>query len=332
MVLKWKKTIAVFLTLVLLVFSLPVSSFAAVVSPDDLVGRWQRFGDGAEGTIVKVAKVANSYQATLEKATGTLVDLGFAAGDLKWKDVKSTGSGNYSGMDMFRYQDGGYEYRNSKLQIDSSGILKVYVAASAGTEVIIGVNQTWQKLADPVIVPVPVVDKPSAWAVAEINNAINYGLTTPKVLKNYQGNITREEFAEIAVRLYEKLTASTAQPIQTNPFKDTSNVEVLKAYNLGIITGISTTEFAPNSPATREQICSMLLRTIKKARTSFVVDISGVKVFADSKSISPYALEAVKQMNKLEIVKGSGENILPKNFASREQVILMIVRVYVAFR
>ena len=47
---------------------------------------------------------------------------------------------------------------------------------------------------------------PSNWAVPEIEKAKGYGLVTSKVLGNYQQSITREEFCELAVKLYEALS------------------------------------------------------------------------------------------------------------------------------
>ena len=313
------KPIAAIITVVFLILILPTIGIAAISSPDDIVGRWERFGDGAEGTIVTVAKVKNTYQATLQKVTGTLTELAFAVGDSKWKEVKWTTGTSYTGSDMFRFVDGGYEYRYSELKINSTDILEVYVADSGETEVIIGTYQTWRRL-------------PSVWAVPEIQKAVSYGLTTDKVLKNYQGNITREEFAEMSVKLYEVLTGSAAQPVSPNPFKDTNNPEILKANKLGIVTGITTDTFSSDSPATREQICLMLLRAIKAIEPGYVVDNSGIQAFADSKDISSWALEAVKQLNKLGVVNGvGGGKIGPKGNTTREQAIAMVKRVYEKF-
>ena len=314
---KFKKAGAVIIAVLLLMVSMPVPAGAAIGSnADDLIGRWERYGDGAEGTIVTVKKAGNIYQATLEKVKGTLVDLAFAVGDMKWKDVKWVSSGNYTGKDMFRYESGGYEYWNSALSIDSNGILKMSVAKSGDVDVSIGTYQTWRKLA-------------SSWAEPEIQKATEYGLTTTKVLRDYQGNITREEFCEMAVKLYEALSSMKAVPISPNPFTDSTNPEVLKAYKLGIVTGTSKTTFSPNNPATREQMSGMLLRTIKAARPAVIVDISGVQAFADEKEISTYAVEAVKFLNKLGVINGiGGGKIGPKANTTREQSIAMIKRVY----
>jgi hypothetical protein len=41
--------------------------------------------------------------------------------------------------------------------------------------------------------------------------------------------ITREEFCELAVLLYETMTGTTASPMSPNPFTDTTNSQILKA-------------------------------------------------------------------------------------------------------
>ncbi|MBG0764770.1 MAG: hypothetical protein H0S78_07770, partial [Tissierellales bacterium] len=74
----------------------------------------------------------------------------------------------------------------------------------------------------------------SAWAESELKEAFDYNLTYPDVMNNYKKNITREEFSTLVVRLYEELTGDEAK-IDKDPFFDTNNKEVLKAYNLGIV-------------------------------------------------------------------------------------------------
>ena len=297
-------------------------SYAATA--DSLIGTWERFGDTAEGTQVIVTKVDGYYQSKLLIVKGTLIDLGFAKDDLKWKELTFNNDGTYTGFDLFRYEYGGYEYRNCSMFIDSDGILKVSVANSGETEVIIGTYQTWRKISTG--------EQPSSWAIPEITLATQYGLTTDKVLRNYTGNITREEFCEIVIKLYEKLSNQVAMPVSPNPFSDTVNVEVLKAYNLGIINGTSATTFAPNSSATREQIAIMLLKALTKAKPSVVIDTTNVSPFSDQNQMASWAIEPIQFFNKNGIINGFGGGIIkPKGYTTREQAIAMIKNVYVKF-
>lgn len=95
-------------------------------------------------------------------------------------------------------------------------------------------------------------NEPSDWAVTEINRAIEEGIVTDRVTKNYQKEITREEFCELAVQLYRK-TAGKTITAADNPFTDTDNKEILKAYSLGIVSGVSETEFAPEGSVQRRE-------------------------------------------------------------------------------
>jgi len=125
----------------------------------------------------------------------------------------------------------------------------------------------------------------SSWAVDELDKAVTYGFITDKIADNMKGDITREEFAEIVVLLYEKLTGTTVTA-DANPFTDTTNPEIIKAARLGIVKGVGNNKFAPNSLVTREQIAVMLFRAIKLCAPSVNTDTSGVATFTDEGKIS----------------------------------------------
>jgi hypothetical protein len=157
-------------------------------------------------------------------------------------------------------------------------------------------------------------------------------LTTDKILNNFQRSITREEFCEIAVKLYEGLSGQTAAPISPNPFKDTVNTEILKANRLGIVFGTAADTFSPTSPVTRQEISVMLLRTMKVAQPGLDYSALGTATFADQSKISPWALEAIRYMNNIGIMKGTGNNnVSPLGNTSREQGIVLVLRTFEEF-
>lgn len=324
----FKKFFSLFLAFAILL-TLSETYVVNAVMVDPLIGRWERFGDGAEGTIVKVTNVNGVYQSVLEKVTGTLVDLSFAVGDLKWKDVTLSSGSTYSGKDMFRYQDSSaYEYVNIRMEIDANGTLKIATLDNVIENVIIGTYQTWRKLDS-----VNPADIPSSWAVSEIEQAKLYQLTTDKILGNYRANITREEFCEIALKLYESLSGTTATPYSPNPFTDTTNPQILKAYNLGIVNGKAITRFEPHSSATRAEISTMLLRAVKKLYPSMSINIANAVVFADESLIPAFSFEAVKYFNSQGIINGVGNNkFAPTVSMNREQAIALIKRIYEKYK
>ncbi|SCY90844.1 S-layer homology domain-containing protein [Alkaliphilus peptidifermentans] len=172
----------------------------------------------------------------------------------------------------------------------------------------------------------------SSWAVPEINEAIENNLITDKVMVDFGRDITREEFCELAIKLYEKMSGKTAQPSASNPFTDTKNPEVLKAYNLGIVQGVAPDKFAPNNSITRQEIATMLVRTLKNVMPE--LETSGAQftqVFYDAAEISDWAVENLRFLNHNDIFKGSQGYILPKAYTTREQAISLVKRVFDKF-
>lgn len=183
--------------------------------------------------------------------------------------------------------------------------------------------------------------KASDWAVDELKTAEESNLI-PKILENSDLTqmVTREEFAEISVKVYEALAKKTAEAAEANPFTDTANAEILKAYSLGITNGVTETEFEPDSNLTREQAAAMLSRAYMKAyEMEKLPDYEITKEFADDSSISDWAKESVYFMAANGVISGTDEtHFSPKYIseseresgygcATREQSLLIAVRI-----
>lgn len=119
----------------------------------------------------------------------------------------------------------------------------------------------------------------SDWAKPELQTAYDLGLI-PDILigADMTKPITREEFCELSVLLDEKVTGQVVQPVSPNPFTDTANPQILKAFQLGITTGTSTTTFSPGALINREQCAAMLFRAIKAMKPDGEFSITGVGV------------------------------------------------------
>ena len=188
----------------------------------------------------------------------------------------------------------------------------------------------------------------SDWAKSEIEKADALGLI-PDVLKGQDLTkpITRAEFAAVSVKTYEALSGTAAIPAVNNPFVDTADVEVLKAFNVGITAGISATEFEPDTLLNREQAATMLTRVFKKVSLAgwtiqtdgeFTLPYDMPVPFADDNSISDWAKDSVYFMAANEIIRGTENNnfspraVTPaeqaENYASatREQALAIAVR------
>ena len=170
--------------------------------------------------------------------------------------------------------------------------------------------------------------KASDWAEEELVTA-NKLEVIPEIFKKQDltQNITRKEFAHVAVKLYEKLTGNKATAVANNPFKDTDDVEVLKAYNIGITQGTGADTFTPDALITREQMATMMTRALTKAGIDTKVDLEKVTKFADDAEMHDWGKASIYYMSSIEIIKGVGNNTFNVlGNATREQAILISER------
>ena len=170
--------------------------------------------------------------------------------------------------------------------------------------------------------------KASEWAEEELDKA-NKMEIIPNKLKyaDLTANITRAEFAHVAVKLYEKLTGNKAIAVPNNPFIDTADEEVLKAYNLEITKGTSEVTFNPDDLITREQMATMMTRALTKAGIDTKVDLEKVNKFADDGEMHDWGKESIYYMSSIEIIKGVGNNTFNVlGNATREQALLISER------
>ncbi|HWQ30241.1 MAG TPA: hypothetical protein VN549_04550, partial [Negativicutes bacterium] len=170
----------------------------------------------------------------------------------------------------------------------------------------------------------------SSWAVPELERANTYGFITERMKEKMNAPITREEFSELAVVLYEKYTGVKAVAADMNVFADTVNPEIFKAYNLKIVKGTDADKrlFSPDDSTTREQVAVMLYRTIKamKPDADFRTDEAGG--FLDEADISGWAVEALEFMNLNGFMKDESGHIGPKGSCTREMAVLITTRIY----
>lgn len=173
----------------------------------------------------------------------------------------------------------------------------------------------------------------SSWAVPELDKAVTYGFITNSIKGNMQAPITREEFAELVMKLYENYTNTTVVYTPPAPFTDTDNIEIYKANQLGIVLGTNAVKklFSPDQNITREQIAAMLYRAITQMAPNGDLSTEGAEVFSDISSIYPSFIDSVKFLNKNGIMKTNNGKINPKDTATREQAVLMVVRIFEYF-
>lgn len=145
----------------------------------------------------------------------------------------------------------------------------------------------------------------SKWAETEMDKAYTSDLI-PESFENidFTDNITRKHFAAVSVKLYEKISNKDVVISIDNPFVDTNDSYVIKAYELGITKGVSNDKFSPNSEITREQMATMIYRTLDKAGIYTTIDINSVDKFVDDNEMHSWGKEPIYFMAKKGIIKG----------------------------
>ena len=113
------------------------------------------------------------------------------------------------------------------------------------------------------------------------------------------------------------------------PDADCNDHEVLKAFNVGLTVGASSTTFSPNMLLNREQAATMLTRVYKKVTmegrtidtdSQFKLDYTKPAPFVDDNLISDWAKDSVYFMVAKDIIKGIGGNkFAPKNTTTAEE-------------
>jgi hypothetical protein len=174
-------------------------------------------------------------------------------------------------------------------------------------------------------------DYPNAsnWALVELSMADDDGFVTESINSDFSKDITREGFCEIAVILYDRLGGT--QELETyNPFTDTTNPIIIKAYNAGIINGVGNNLFAPDANLSRQELCVMIIRAMKASGIRFGDDheYTYQQNYTDEDSISSWATTEVRVMNDFKIMNGTGDRLEPLASLSVEQAIIMLERTF----
>jgi hypothetical protein len=167
----------------------------------------------------------------------------------------------------------------------------------------------------------------SSWAEEELTKADEKQLIPESLVgADYTEPITREEFAHIIIKLYEAITGKIVAEVKDNPFTDTSDSEVLKAYSLGITNGTTKTTFSPKNLITREEMATMMTRALEKAGVATSQSSSKMK-FDDDNDMHDWGRDSIYFMANNDIIQGVGNNKFNvKGNASKEQALLISER------
>lgn len=177
----------------------------------------------------------------------------------------------------------------------------------------------------------------NAWAQPEIAEAIRLNLIPATMQRFYQGNMNRGYFCQLAMHVYEELQKTQLASNygnMINSFTDTTDPKIIRAAQLGIVTGYEDGSFQPNGAITRQEAATMLYRLARcfEAET----DVQNASAFMDQDEISGYAVDAVRYVSSSQdpvtnyfIMQGNNhQQFLPNDTYTRQQAFLTVLRLY----
>lgn len=172
------------------------------------------------------------------------------------------------------------------------------------------------------------------WAQEAINTMASLGIINGMDENTYapSDNITRAQFAKLIIKTLG-LTGTASEPFKDVTSKDWFYNDVALAYKHGIINGVSSTEFAPNKPITRQEMAVMMVRAIQLNQSIKAKDInSALKPFKDRNQIADWAKESVAIAVEQGLMNGvSTDTFSPTTNATRAQSAVIMYRFYNQF-
>lgn len=130
---------------------------------------------------------------------------------------------------------------------------------------------------------------------------------------------TREAFVDSLMKVFRNYYTYGVTINKT--FNDTTNQNVLMAYNLGIVNGTGGNNFSPYKQITREEAAVMIYNTIKYLKSP----VSSNMYIADKSDISSWAIEAINCLYANKIMNGNGYGYMyPKSTLTNSEALALL--------
>lgn len=189
----------------------------------------------------------------------------------------------------------------------------------------------------------------SNWAKEDIIAALELGLIPRELQCEYAQNITRLEFAKIAMnfcglqyrcagssacslaaRYYGPLEGATSEQ-----FEDCSDNDIRYARSAGLISGVGDNRFEPDREINRAEAAAMLLNAYRvytgdlyDENSTLLADAPAL-TYADAKAVAGWAQAPAALLAHWGIMNGVGGNEFdPAGFYTREQCIATLMRMW----
>ena len=166
---------------------------------------------------------------------------------------------------------------------------------------------------------------PADWYYDAVDFAASNGLFSGTSATTFSPNMsmTRGMFVTVLGRL--AAVPDTYGRTKSTPFSDVTQADYFFPYAMWandncIVTGVGNNAFNPNGAITREQMAAILFRYAERAGYDITYSSEKYNTFADTASVSGYAVNAMQWATARGIINGAGGNLNPRDKATRAQV------------
>lgn len=187
--------------------------------------------------------------------------------------------------------------------------------------------------------PVPPVNRPTGssidgifkdlagydWAKEAITGLYGKNIIQGKAAGVFapQDNVTRAEFIKMLTAALDIQDGAGEMNFSDVAQGDWSYPYIKKAYQAGIVKGISDTEFGGNAYISRQDMAVMVYRALEAAGRS--VTGAADEKFADDTSIAAYSNESVYTLKAMGVLNGDEQGRFnPMNHANRAEAVKVI--------
>ncbi|MCU6712896.1 DUF4855 domain-containing protein [Paenibacillus sp. J5C_2022] len=167
-----------------------------------------------------------------------------------------------------------------------------------------------------------------AWAQDAVMKLAELGIVkgTSDSSFNPAKEISRADFTLMLVRALGLQGEAGAAFSDVNP-DDYYYEAVSVARQLGIISGIDDSRFAPQASITRQDMIVMAARALAAASNiDLTSDAAELQQYADSGQIAEYAAASIAGMIELELIKGDGDMLKPRDNSTRAETAVFLYR------
>ncbi len=139
--------------------------------------------------------------------------------------------------------------------------------------------------------------------------------------------MTRAMLVTVLYRLENQKVVKGKHSFSDIPADEWYTDAVLWAAEEGIVNGVSTDKFEPDTSITREQMATILYRYVQYKGQSISADGYKKLSYTDAGEISDYAVSAIMWASSTGIMNGESEYVInPKGASTRAQVATVLMR------